>query len=169
MGSHGSAVAVPRGQLAVAPQPRPPAVLRRVTAPLRQTPGRLTAMLAAVVVLGLLARWGADRWVRWRAAVRDPHRRLRGLVRAYEGALAERTRPRRRGETLLAYARAVTPPMLHAPSVALAEGLTDAAFGPTTTDLAGLDAALKGLAAAWERPPLRRRLWMRGWAAASPA
>lgn len=67
MGSHGSAVAVPRGQLAVAPQPRPPAVLRRVTAPMRQTPGRLTAMLAAVVVLGLIAGVVALVGVRQRA------------------------------------------------------------------------------------------------------
>ncbi|GIG91191.1 hypothetical protein Pen02_61270 [Plantactinospora endophytica] len=67
MGSHGSAVAVPPGRLAVAPQPRPPERLRRLTTPLRRTPGRFTAILAGIVVLGLLTGVVAFVGVRQRA------------------------------------------------------------------------------------------------------
>ncbi|MEO3745717.1 hypothetical protein [Plantactinospora sp. B5E13] len=78
MGSHGPAVAVPRGRTAAPPQPpvpaqptpsapKPPGALQRITAPLRQTPGRLTAILAAVLVLGLLTGMAALVGVRQRA------------------------------------------------------------------------------------------------------
>jgi transglutaminase-like putative cysteine protease len=126
-------------------------------------------LFAAVVAMGLLAWWGARRLVRWRKTAGDPHRRLRGLVQAFERTVAARTRSRRGGETLVAYARAVTPPVLLERSVALAEGLTDAAFGTAATDLAPLAAALADLDAAWERPPLRRRLTTRRRLTPAPA
>ncbi|MEE6263244.1 hypothetical protein [Plantactinospora sonchi] len=48
-------------------RPSPPGALQRLTAPLHQTPGRLTAILATVVVLGLLTGLAALVGVRQRA------------------------------------------------------------------------------------------------------
>jgi hypothetical protein len=68
VGLHGSAVSAVSGRPVVPPS-RPRAVLHRVTAPLRHTPGRLTAIMAAVVALGVLFGATALVGVRQRAAL----------------------------------------------------------------------------------------------------
>ena len=113
-------------------------------------------VLVAAAGAGALATWAVRRWVRWREAARRPNRPVQRIISSYERAVRARTRPRRPGETLIAYAGAVTPGALHARSVALAQDLSAAAFGPAPTDVKALKKATRALRADWRHPPWRR-------------